>query len=51
MDENKEPIVSEPEETAPYAPRPKWQVALAWVLLVLMIIGVAGYYYWIAYRY
>lgn len=34
-----------------YVPRPKWQLVLAWILLVLMVIGVAGYYYWIAYRY
>ncbi|MBE6944534.1 MAG: hypothetical protein E7459_00410 [Ruminococcaceae bacterium] len=34
-----------------YVPRPKWQLVLAWILLILMVIGVAGYYYWIAYRY
>lgn len=32
-----------------YKPRPKWQIAIAWVLLVLVIIGVAGWYYWIAF--
>ena len=32
-------------------PRPKWQIWGARVLLVLVIIGVLGYYYWIAYKY
>lgn len=34
-----------------YVPRPKWQLILAWILLALMVVAVAGYYYWIAYRY
>ena len=34
-----------------YTTRPKWQIWGARVLLVLVIIGVLGYYYWIAYKY
>ena len=34
------------EET--YTPRPKFHVILAWVLLVLVLIGVGLYYYYIA---
>lgn len=52
MDQQKEPIVNEQvsrEETPSYVPRPKWQLVLAWVLLILMLVGVAGYYYWIAF--
>ncbi len=43
-----------PEETPQeqprerYVPRPKWQLILAWILLGLMVVAVAGYYYWIA---
>lgn len=44
-----EALPPEPQET--YKPRPKWQIALAWFLLILMIIGTASYYYWIMYRY
>lgn len=46
-----------PEETVPdeprevYKPRPWWQIALAWVMLVLVVLGVISYYYWIMYRY
>lgn len=44
-----------PEEmtkpTPRYVPRPRWQIALAWVLLIVMLFAVGFYYYWIAYRY
>lgn len=42
-----------PEEagTPQYIPRPRWQIALAWVLLVVTLFAVGFYYYWIAYRY
>ena len=39
------------EQNAPreeYIPRPKWQVWGARVALVLLIIGILGYYYFIA---
>lgn len=57
MDENKDleldPQAPEDEarQQPGYVPRPKWQLAIAWILVVLMVIGVAGYYYWIAHRY
>lgn len=34
-----------------YTPRPKWQIALAWALLGIMVVGILLYYYWIAYPY
>ena len=34
-----------------YVPRPKWQVALAWIGLAIMLIGIALYYYYIATKY
>ena len=40
----------EPEKE-PYVPRPKWQVAMAWIGLVIMAIGIALYYYYIATKY
>ena len=35
-------------EKEPYVPRSKGIVSLAWVLLILVLIGVALYYFWIA---
>ena len=49
MDEQNKDF-SEPQEQR-YVPRPRWQIVLAWILLILMVVGVAGYYYWIAHRY
>ena len=31
-----------------YKPRPKWQIALAWVGVVIMVVCVILYYYHIA---
>lgn len=39
------------EEKPQYVPRPRWQILIAWILVILMVIGVAGYYYWIAHKY
>lgn len=30
-----------------YTPRPKWQLALAWGLVVVMVLGIVSSYYWI----
>ncbi|HIR65257.1 MAG TPA: hypothetical protein IAB92_08660 [Candidatus Faecousia faecigallinarum] len=49
MDEQNKDFL-EPQEQR-YVPRPRWQIVLAWILLILMVVGVAGYYYWIAHRY
>ena len=35
----------EPEKQT-YTPRPKWQVVMAWVLLVIVVLGVANLCYW-----
>lgn len=35
-------------QAAPYVERPKSQRVLAWVLLVLVVLGVLLYYGWIA---
>lgn len=43
-----------PEQDQPlerYVPRPKWQLACAWVALVLFLIFVAVWYYGIAHKY
>ena len=34
------------KKDTPYQPRPKWQLALAWGLVALMILTVLGSYYW-----
>ena len=39
------------QEKEVYVPRPKWQVAMAWIGLVIMAIGIALYYYYIATKY
>ena len=43
--------VSEAQQEEIYTPRPKWHRVLAWVLFALMVVGIAGYYFWIMYRY
>ena len=40
----------EPEKEV-YVPRPKWQVAMAWIGLVIIVIGIILYYYYIATKY
>ena len=42
------PPLQEPEH---YTPRPKWQIALAWALLAIVVLGVVLYYFQIAHRY
>ena len=39
----------EPEQE-PYVPRPKWQIAMAWIGVAIMIIGIILYYYHIIAR-
>ena len=34
------------EKNRPYTPRPKWQVIMAWVLLIIVILGVINICYW-----
>ena len=56
MDQMEPKIEQEaPEVLAPerekYVPRPKWQVAMAWIGLAIMVIGIALYYYYIATKY
>ena len=57
MDEQKEILLDEKgqlpqdepkQEPEPYVERPRGQRILAWVLLVIVIIGVILWYYWIA---
>ena len=38
------PPEEKPKQT--YTPRPKWQVVLAWVLLVIVVLGVLNLCYW-----
>ncbi len=35
-----EELQSQPQEDAPHAQRPKYQIILAWVLLAIVVIGV-----------
>ena len=48
--EQEAPEVLAPEQEK-YVPRPKWQVAMAWIGLAIMVIGIALYYYYIATKY
>ena len=34
------------QKNKPYAPRPKWQIIMAWVLLCIVILGVINICYW-----
>lgn len=40
-----------PAESTPkrYVPRPKWQIAAAWLFLILMIFATLLYYYQVAF--
>ena len=49
--ENRTPEEELPEEQEVYTPRPVWQRVMAGVLAGRVILGVIGYYYWIARRY
>ena len=40
----------EPEKE-PYVPRPKWQVAMAWIGIAIMVISILLYYYYIGTKY
>ena len=52
MDQNEKLTPENQEENKPlYIPRPKWQIVLAWVALIVFLIGVALYYFQIAYKY
>ncbi len=43
-----EQLFEETREEKPYAPRPKWQMVLAWVCLVLFVAMIAMYMFNIA---
>lgn len=34
------------QEEQKYTPRPRWQVAMAWVLVAIVILGVINVCYW-----
>lgn len=38
--------VEEEERNRHYAPRPKWQVVMAWVLCGIVVLGVLNLCYW-----
>jgi len=42
-----EPVESLEEEKQPFTPRPKWQLVLAWILVIIMALGIVSSYYWI----
>lgn len=37
----------EPEEKAVYTPRPKWQLAVAWTMAVIVLLAFLGTCYWL----
>ncbi len=53
MIENEEAVKDEsvPEEHESYVPRPRWQIVLAWIALVIVVAGVVLYYYQIMHKY
>ncbi len=54
MEEKNSLSPEQPEEVSGeprYTPRPKWQIILAWVALVVFLVCVAFYYYNIMYKY
>ncbi len=49
MNEEETVVAEEPKER--YVPRPKWQIAFAWILVAVMIVAIISYYYWIVHPY
>ena len=43
----KQANLEEQEKKNVYVPRPKSHIILAWVLLILVLIGLVFYYFWI----
>lgn len=37
---------NKPLDAPEYAPRPRWQKIIAWVLIGVLILGIAGMCYW-----
>lgn len=42
----RQPAEESEEEQPKYTPRPKWQIAFAWVLVGIVIAGVIASYLW-----
>ena len=38
--------IEEETQTPAYTPRPKWQIALAWVLFAIVVISIINICYW-----
>ncbi len=34
------------QEREPYTPRPRWQIAMAWVLFGIVVLGILNLCYW-----
>lgn len=51
QEQNEKQVIQEQEEEVGYTPRPTWQRVIAGVLAAIVIVGLIGYYYWIAHRY
>ena len=50
MEEQKQDLPVE-EEKPVYTPRPKWQIVLAWIGVVIMVISIILYYKQIMFPY
>lgn len=37
---------TQPKEAPDYVPRPRWQKIVAWALIGVLILGIAGMCYW-----
>ncbi len=51
FDPQNTPEVPQRPDEEKYVPRPRWQVAMAWIGLVIIVIGILLYYYYIAMKY
>lgn len=34
------------EQKEPYVPRPRWQIVMAWVLILIVVLGIINICYW-----
>ncbi len=51
LQDNGLPAEEAAQEKEHYVPRPKYQIVLAWIGVIVMLICVALSYYWIAHKY
>ena len=51
IDQKNTPEAPQDPDQEKYVPRPRWQVAMAWIGLAIIVIGIILYYYYMVIKY